>query len=151
MKEKQNKSPDEVFSFLWHYIQNEVPNSTKKLLLFSDRAAGQNMNYTFSMFLLNLCDSHRFETIVHFFPRRGYSFLPCDRDFGSIKGLLKKTDRVYTPQQYIDLILRASKCRRFSVHKVQTNEILNFKTWWPSFIKITIFQTKRLVEESKEN
>lgn len=49
--------------------------------------------------------------------------------------MLRKTNRVYTPQQYIDLILRASKCGKFSVHKVQTNEILDFKTWWPRFYK----------------
>jgi hypothetical protein len=90
-----NKSPDEVCSFLWHYIQNEVPNSTKKLLLFSDGAAGQNKNYTVSRFLLNLCDSNRFKSIIHFFPTRGHSFLLCDRDFGAIKHPLRKKN-VYT-------------------------------------------------------
>lgn len=89
-----NKSPNEVCSFLWYYIQNEVPSSTKKILLFSDGAAEQNKNHTIVRFLLNLCDRYRFETITHLFPVRGHSFLPCDRDFGSIKRLLRRTDRV---------------------------------------------------------
>jgi len=63
--------------------------------------------------------------------------LPCDRDFGSIKRLLRKTDRV-TPQQYAQLIIEASRCGRFSVHKIQTDEILNFKNWWPSSYKKTV-------------
>lgn len=60
-----------------------------------------------------------FERINYNFPVRGHSFLPCDRDFGSIKRLLRKVDRVYTPDQYDELILKASKVGRFSVYKVR--------------------------------
>jgi len=87
---------------------------------------------------MNLCDRGKFETITHFFPVRGHSFLPCDRDFGSIKRLLRKTDRIYIPQQYAQLIIEASRCGRFSVHNVQTDEILNFNNWWPSSYKKTV-------------
>lgn len=91
-----NKSPNEVCSFVWHYIQNEVPNSTKKLLLFSDGPIGQSKNHTVTRFLLNLCDRHRFETTIHLFPVRGHSFSPCDRNFGSIKRMLRKTNHTTT-------------------------------------------------------
>lgn len=48
--------------------------------------------------------------------RNNNSKLPCmrplispyDRDFGSIKRLLRKMDRIYTPHEYADLILKAS-------------------------------------------
>ncbi|KAL4131009.1 hypothetical protein QTP88_008369 [Uroleucon formosanum] len=105
---------------------------------YGDGAAGQNKNHTVVRFLMNLCDRGKFETITHFFPVRGHSFLPCDRDFGSIKRLLRKTDRIYTPQQYAQLIIENSRCGRFSIHKVQTDEILNFKNWWPSSYKKTV-------------
>lgn len=81
---------------------------------------------------MNMCDRGRFDKIVHNFPVRGHSFSPCDRDFGPIKQLVKKIDRVYTPAQYIELILRASRTNRFTVHQVVTSQdLLDFKNWWP--------------------
>lgn len=133
-----NKCPDEVCSFLLHYLQNEVPNTVKTLFLFSDGAAGQNKNHTTLRFLMNLCDRGQFKKIIHYFPLRGHSFLPCDRDFGSIKRILRRTDRIYTPQEYADLIVKASKVGRFfSIHQVRTDEIISFKDWWPRYYKKT--------------
>jgi len=134
-EEEARKSPNEVCSLLLHYFENCIPVNTKNIILFSDGAAGQNKNHIVVRFLMNLCDRGKFETITHFFPVRGHSFLPCDRNFGSIQRLLRKTDRIYTPQQYAQLIIEASRCGRFSVHKVQTDEILNFNNWWPSSYK----------------
>lgn len=132
-----NKSPDKVCSFLWHYFQTEIPHSVRKLQLFSDGAAGQNKNHSVVRFLMNLCDTERFDKIDHYFPVRDHSYLPCDRDFGSIKRNLRKTDRIYTPDEYADLILQASRIGRFSIHKMQTDEILSFKSWWPVSYKKT--------------
>lgn len=86
-------------------------------------------------FLMNLSVRGKFETITHFFPVRGHSFLPCDRDFGSIKILLRKTDRINTPQQYAQLIIETSRCGLFSLHKVQTDEILNFNKLIAIFVQ----------------
>lgn len=89
-----------------------VPNSTINYL-----KAG--LNETGYDHIMNLCDRGKFVTITHFFSIRGHSFLPCDGNFGSIKRLLRKTDRIYTLQQYAQLIIKASRCDSFSVHKVQ--------------------------------
>lgn len=134
-----NKGPDEVCSFLLDYITTELPNSVKKLILYSDGPSGQNKNHTVVRFLMNMCDRGQFDQITHNFPVRGHSFSPCDRDFGPIKRLVKKIDRIYTPEQYIELILKASKTNRFSVHEVVTSvDLLNFKDWWPlSYKKLT--------------
>lgn len=148
-----NKSPDEVsFFLLLHYLHNEIglSSSKTKLIVFSDGTSGQNKNHTLLRFLMNLCDQGMFERINNSqFPVRGHSFLPCDRDFGSNKRLLREVDRVYTPDQYNELILKASKVGRFSAHKVQTDEILSFKSWWPkSYKKITVSDFRRNVYES---
>lgn len=133
-----NKSPDEVCSFLLNYINTEVPNTVKNLTLFSDGPSGQNKNHTVVRFLMNLCDRGRFDTITHNFPVRGHSFSPCDRDFGAIKRIIKKIDRIYIPEEYIELVLRASKTNRFTVHKVTHNDLISFKKWWPqSYKKVT--------------
>lgn len=39
---KSNKSPDEVSSFLLHYLQIGLPSSKTKLIAFSDDTSGQN-------------------------------------------------------------------------------------------------------------
>lgn len=133
-----NKSPDEVCSFLYDYIKTEVPDTIKKLVLFSDGPFGQNKNHTMIRFLMALCDNSHFESIEYCFPVRGHSFCPCDRDFGCIKRLIRKADRIYTPQEYIELILKASNSGRFTVHEVKTQEILNFKSWWPPYYKKSV-------------
>lgn len=130
-----NKSPDEVCSLLLHYLNETVSSEVKHLVLFSDGPSSQNKNHTVVRFLMNLCDRGVFETVTHYFPVRGHSFLPCDRDFGSIKRVLRKVDRVYTPDQYAELILKASTTERFSVHQITSKDIFNFKNWWPQFYK----------------
>lgn len=132
-----SKSPNEVCTFLWQYIQT-LPSSVKKLHLFSDGTGGQNKNHTVVRFLLSLCDTGRFDCIIHFFPVRGHSFMPCDRDFGSLKRFLNKTDRIYLVEQYGELFLRSGKEGRFKLHYVETETIINFHTWWPRFYKKTV-------------
>ncbi|KAG8337570.1 hypothetical protein J6590_019977 [Homalodisca vitripennis] len=46
----------------------------------------------------------RFSAIHHYFPVHGHSFLPCDRDFATVKRAIRKFDRVYTPIQYNEII-----------------------------------------------
>jgi hypothetical protein len=67
---------------------------------------------------MNVCHRGQFDTVDHCFPMRGHSFLPRDRDFGSIKRALRKLDQIYTPQQYVDRIRNASRVGRFSIHRV---------------------------------
>lgn len=113
-----NKSPDEVCSFLLNYINTEIPNSSKNVILFSDGPSEQNKDHTVVRFLMNLCDRGQFSTITHNFPVRGHLYSPCYRDFGSIKLLLRKINHIYTPQEYAQLILKASKTNCFTVYQV---------------------------------
>lgn len=125
-----NKSPDEVCSCLLDYFINEIPSTTKNIVLFSDGPSGQNKNNTMVRFLLNLVDNKKFETISHYFPVRGHSFMPCDRSFGCVKRLIRRSDRVYIPEQYMSLIEKASNAGKFLVKQINTDTILSFKTWW---------------------
>lgn len=80
----------------------------------------------------------RFNEIQVFFPTRGHSFLPCDRDFGVIKRVIRRHDRVYSPEQYDKMIGTAKKLEpKFIVKKVQNQDILDFNNWWPKFFKKT--------------
>lgn len=129
------KGPNEVSSFLYDYLCN-VPQNIKNVRLYSDNAAGQNKNHCISRMLLALTDSGRFESIRHYYPIRGHSYLPCDRDFGLIKRNLKRHDRVYTLHEITEIIIHSSS-KKFTVKEITVNDIWDFKSWWPKYYKKT--------------
>ncbi|RZF36716.1 hypothetical protein LSTR_LSTR005029 [Laodelphax striatellus] len=85
--------------------------------------------------LLALTDCKKFEYIRHYYPIRGHSFLPCDRDFGLVKKSLNKYDRVYSLHEITEIIVKSSTKQNFIVKEISGNEILDFKAWWPRFYK----------------
>lgn len=102
------KGCNDVCSFLMHYIGNILPKTTKHLHIFSDGCAGQNKNHTVIRLCAALVTLGRFQTINQYFPIRGHSFLPCDRDFAVLKQKIKKTDRIYTVMNYVEIMANAS-------------------------------------------
>ncbi|KAK9730799.1 Transposase IS4 [Popillia japonica] len=78
-----------------------------------------------------------FWVIHQYFPIRGHSFLPCDRDFGSVKRLVQRSDRIYLPEEYQQLILDARKTNPFAITPINFRDIIEFKSWWPHFYKKT--------------
>lgn len=129
------KGANEVCSFLRDYIQEYVPETMRELHLYSDSCPGQNKNHSMIRFLCALTDIKRFDRIVHRFPVRGHSYLPCDRDFGLIKRAISKRDRVYVPKEYVELIVHCTRDDKFLVHMVDTSEVLDFNLWWPKVYK----------------
>lgn len=111
--------------FLLDYIN--TPDTVKHLVLFGDVPSSQNKIHTV---VRNLCDNKRFSTITHEFPVRSQSFSAFDRDFDTEKRLLRHIDHLYTPDEYTELILRASTNKRVVVYQVKTEDVLRFKNWW---------------------
>lgn len=106
---EDGKGANDVISFLKYYIDN---------------CCDQNKNNTMIRFLMSLVELRRFEEIQIYFPARGHSFMPCDRDFGLIKKTLNKTERLYTTQEYIEVITKASnKPRKFFIVPVTRYDI----------------------------
>lgn len=129
------RGPDEVCSMLWLKIKNMSPE-IKELHVFSDACGGQNRNNTLVRFFLALVATGRFRKIYQYFPVRGHSFLQCDRNFGTAKRKIRRTDRIYTPQQYTDLI-QTSKKSGFNATQISAESVLDFKNWWPKLYKKT--------------
>jgi hypothetical protein len=90
---------------------------------------------TVARMLLALTDTKRVTKVQQFFPVRGHSFLPCDRDFAIIKRALKRHDRIYSIQELTNIIIESSKNRKFTVKVVESEEIIEFKKWWPKNYK----------------
>lgn len=136
------KSPNEVCSFIQSYINEYVSPSIRHLYLFSDGCAGQNKNHCVIRLMLALVSKNRFDSIHQYFPIRGHSYLPCDRDFSVVKRTVKKEDRVYLPMEYTELIISSSSKRAFTVHMVHKEDILDFKSWWPSHYKKNVLSVE---------
>ena len=132
-----NKGPNEVFFFLLHYIKNYVPDNVEELLLFCDNCPGQNKNNTVIRMCMALVET-RFKKVEQIYPIRGHSFLPCDRDFGTVKKLLRRFDRIFSVHEFTRLIITSSASRKFTVMEVEKNDIWDFKNWWTKFYKKNI-------------
>nr|CAI5821873.1 unnamed protein product [Callosobruchus analis] len=89
----------------------------------------------------------RFKKIVHYFPFRGHSFLPCDRDFGSIKRVIRRADRIYLPEDYEQMILSSRKVFPFTLTTIRYEDIIDFKNWWPHYYK----KTTKSADEHRAN
>ncbi|XP_046684222.1 uncharacterized protein LOC124370001 [Homalodisca vitripennis] len=129
-----NKGPDEVASFILNYVENFIPNTVTELHVFSDACGGQNRNHTLCRVLTALTMNNRFKIIHQYFPIRGHSFMPCDRTFAVIKRAVRRHDRIYSPDQYKDIIESAKKeVPTYKVIEVKNEDILDCKNWWPEF------------------
>jgi len=131
------KGPNEVCSFLKDYLE-DIPNTFKELHIYTDNCSGQNKNHDLCRFLLSLTDMKKFDKIEHFFPIRGHSYLPCDRDFGLIKKKLRRVDRIYTVHEITEIVMTSSNNpEKFIVKEFQTEQVKDFKTWWQEYYKKT--------------
>ena len=132
------KGPNEVCSFISDYIDKYIPPEVKELHIFSDACGGQNRNHTVTRFMMALTMTGRFKVIQQYFPVRGHSYLPCDRNFATVKRQVRRYDRLYSPEQYSSLIANAKKQEPlFEVREIKNRDIVNFKDWWPRYFKKT--------------
>lgn len=76
----------------------------KELVLWSDSCGGQNRNIKIVLLLKTIFNSTELNTITlkNLYP--GHSFLPNVRNFSDIESALKYQQRLYTPQDYINVL-----------------------------------------------
>uniref|UniRef100_A0A8D8YWD2 Uncharacterized protein n=1 Tax=Cacopsylla melanoneura TaxID=428564 RepID=A0A8D8YWD2_9HEMI len=75
------------------------------------------------------------QKVQQYYPIRGHSFLPCDRDFGLIKRYMKKKDRYYTLHEITGMIIECAKPGKFTVKEIQPSDVYDFKNWWSKYYK----------------
>ena len=84
------KGSNEVVSCLDNFFCS-LPKEVTSLYLYSDGCPGQNKNSTVMQYFFTLVCTGRYKLIQHYFPVRGHSFLPNDRDFGRTEAKKKGT------------------------------------------------------------
>ncbi|KAL1502774.1 hypothetical protein ABEB36_007872 [Hypothenemus hampei] len=151
---EQKENREEVLALAFDFMQNiQLPKSPVNEIFYYqqltvcifDNCWGQNKNHTVIRMLLALTDSRIFSKVLHNFPVRGHSFLPCYRDFALIKKELNKLDRIFTVHQITEIIIRSAKTiGKFSVKEVEATDIIDCNKWWQEFYK-----NNSVTEESK--
>lgn len=145
------KGPNEVCSFLLNFLQASLKN-VENLHVFSDGCFAQNKNHTNIRMFSCLVSLGKFKSVEQYFPLRGHSFLPCDRDFAVLKRKIKKTDRIYILKDYIELILTSNRKNEYLVIVPESKDIINFKSWWPKKNMLSIESVgKSVPKEQKVN
>ena len=119
------------FTFLTTFYQ-------MKLKLFFSGCGGQNKT---TLSLLS-CSFKAFKKIHRIFPISDHSFLPCDRDFSSVKLRKRKVETLYIPNQWISIIDEGSRVhKKFDIVKVTNKDILDFKIISSMFRKVPRCET----------
>lgn len=57
------KGPNEVISFINHYINNDIDKEVERQYIFCDNCAGQNKNKAIIRFLMGLVENNRFKEV----------------------------------------------------------------------------------------
>ena len=74
-----------VASCLLKYIKEENSGDRKHIIAFSDTCGGHDRNFNVASFWIYCINCGLVDCVDHTFMYSGHSFLPNDRDFGTIE------------------------------------------------------------------
>ena len=105
----------EVCSSIHKFLSLIELKNYKKIKTFSDSCGGQNRNKAIICFFMFICNMYGIESWEHSYLESGHSYLPNDRDFGTISKSARYVSAVYSVDQWIDVIENARKKNPFKV------------------------------------
>lgn len=96
--------------------------------MFSDSCGGQNRNFKICLAMLKLVNDPALKTenidLMYMVP--GHSYLPNDTDFGMIERAIMKTQSLFVPEHWYDVIKSAKRKKpHFQVHPMRREEFLS--------------------------
>ena len=105
-------------------------SQAQNLIAFSDACGGQNRNINRVCFWMYVVSSNNFSytTVDHKFMLSGHSYLPNDRDFGSIEKASRRTQHVFVPKDWCVLVERARHRNPFTVKQMETCDFLSIES-----------------------
>lgn len=138
------RGAQEIGSCLIKYIETEVENGIKHLVLWSDSCGGQNRNIKMVLILKSCLESHPTLITIHMkYLVSGHSFLANDTDFSDIEGALLHVQRLYLPSDYVQVMKRARKKKPFIVTEMKGNYFVGTQ-------KLEKIIVNRKINEEKE-
>ena len=123
-----SRGSQEVGSCLLSHIQ-EMRTSATKLTVYSDACGGQNRNINMVCMWMHVVasDDYPFTSVDHKFMVSGHSYLPNDRDFGSIETASKKSQCIYVPADWERVVKESRHKNPFSVTRMERKDFLSFQ------------------------
>lgn len=117
----------EVASCLKKWLDMERERGVfTRLIVVSDNCAGQNKNINLVLMYLRELHSRRLFDIDHVYLVPGYSFMECGRSFGNIERKVTNMGVIYTPDEYIDVIMTATSAGILVVKMTSSTTALFF-------------------------
>ena len=123
-----SRGSNEVASCILKYLQNSGTCATN-LVTFSDSCGGQNRNVNMLCMWLHVVDSddYSYTTVDQKFMTVGHSYLPNDRDFGSIETARLKANHIYVPQDWCNLVLNCRRNNPFRVSAMTQEDFVSLE------------------------
>ncbi|XP_050298051.1 uncharacterized protein LOC126737272 isoform X1 [Anthonomus grandis grandis] len=119
------RGAQEVGSCLKKIIDNYLVQGKEELILWSDSCGGQNRNIKIVWLLKAILETHPcLKTIYFKYLIPGHSFLPNDTDFGKIERSLKYQIRLYTLNEFKQVLENCSKKNKFVTCEMTKDDFL---------------------------
>ena len=142
-----SRGSHKICSSILKYLKLRASQATH-LIAYSYACGGQNRNINVAclwMYLVSNKDCP-YTTIDHKFMVSGHSYLPNDRDFGSIETANRRTQSVYTPENWCTLVETARVRNPFQVERMRCED---FVTLAPVRSEI-VYRKKNTLKEKVE-
>lgn len=116
----------ETGSCILKHLNEKIPESAEKVIIYSDSCGGQNRNVKLMLFLKKVLSEHStLKEIEQKFFVSGHSFNSCDRSFAVIENSVRKQN-LNTPDEWLDFIQQAKKREpKFIVIKMTSSDFFS--------------------------
>lgn len=126
-----SRGAQEIGSCLIRHLRDTLPPTTKPLILHSDSCPGQNKNIKLSLMLIKFLESWPYpelQLIEQRFFIVGHSYNSCDRCFGLIEKQKKKTEDIFIPRHWVNVMKAAKQFDpKFCVREMEIKDFFSSK------------------------
>lgn len=123
LEHEASRGTQEVGSCLRKFINEHLKPTTTHLILWSDSCGGQNRSIKMVLFLLHILQNHsKLEKISLRFLHPGHTYLPNDSEFGDLECALKTHSRLYTDEDYMNIMKKCRRKNQFVVTRLQKED-----------------------------
>ena len=123
-----SRGSHEVCSCVFKYLGMNSTGASH-LIAYSDACGGQNRNINVACMWIHIVASSNFSynVVDHKFMVSGHSYLPNDRDFGSIEKASRRTQHVYVPDDWCTLVEKSRRNNPFHVTKMKIEDFFPYR------------------------
>lgn len=126
LEHEAGRGTQEVGSCLRKFVNENIKAPVKKLNLWSDSCGGQNRSIKLVLMLNHVLQNHPSLTTISLkFLLSGHSFLPNDSHFGDVECSLKTQQRLYTLNDYTDVMKACRRKNKFVINRITAQDMVS--------------------------